>query len=63
MSRHVKPPVFEVVPFTTEQLAAAKEIRTAHGWFDVLTVDRNTVTVIGEFTDARFPKSTILEVR
>ena len=52
------------VPFTPAQFAAAKEVRTRYGWYDVLYVnDADSVAVAGDFGDMRIPAGTILEVR
>jgi len=52
------------VPYTPEQFAAAKEVRTRYGWYDVLyTIDADSVAVAGDFGDVRIPAGTILEVR
>jgi hypothetical protein len=44
-------------------LSTASAVRTHYGWFDLLAVNAETVTINGEFADYRIPKSTILEVR
>ena len=52
------------VPYTPEQFAKAKEVRTRYGWYDVLYVnDADSVAVAGDFGDIRIPAGTILEVR
>jgi len=52
------------VPYTPEQFAKAKEVRTRYGWYDVLYVnDADSVAVAGDFGDMRIPAGTILEVR
>ena len=52
------------VPFTPEQFAKAREVRTRYGWYDVLyTIDAHSVAVAGDFGDMRIPAGTILEVR
>ena len=56
----LKPPV----PFTPEQFAKAREVRTRYGWYDVLyTIDAHSVAVAGDFGDLRIPAGTILEVK
>ena len=55
-----KPPV----PYTPEQFAKAREVRTRYGWYDVLyTIDAQSVAVAGDFGDMKIPAGTILEVR
>jgi len=51
------------VPFTREQLQAARAIRTAYGWHRVIRVNTTTVTVNGDFGDYRVPEKNILEAR
>jgi len=52
------------VPYTPEQFAKAREVRTRYGWYDVLyTIDAHSVAVAGDFGDMRIPAGTILEVR
>lgn len=51
------------VPFTEEDLAAARAVRTHYGWQRVIRVNAKTVTVNGDFGDYRVPKTTILEVK
>ena len=51
------------VPFTREELQAARAIRTAYGWHRVIRVNTTTVTVVGDFGDYRVPEKNILEVR
>jgi hypothetical protein len=52
------------VPFTPEQFAKAREVRTRYGWYDVLYVNvPDSVAVAGDFGDMRIPAGTILEVR
>jgi hypothetical protein len=52
------------VPYTPEQFATAKEVRTRYGWYDVLyTIDADSVAVAGDFGDMRIPAGAILEVR
>ena len=55
-----KPPV----PYTPEQFAKAREVRTRYGWYDVLyAIGADSVAVAGDFGDMRIPAGTILEVR
>jgi len=51
------------VPFTREDLQAARAIRTHYGWHRVIRVNKTTVTVNGDFGDYRVPEKNILEVR
>jgi hypothetical protein len=51
------------VPFTDEELKAARVIRTRFGWAQLLRVNAKTVTVKGAFGDDRIPVASILEVR
>lgn len=51
------------VPFTPEQLKAARAVRTMYGWHRVIRVNTTTVTVNGDFGDYRVPEKNILEVR
>lgn len=51
------------VPFTREDLEAARAIRTFYGWHRVIRVNKTTVTVNGDFGDYRVPEKNILEVR
>lgn len=51
------------VPFTPEQLAAARVVRTVYGWERLVRVNAKTVTVAGDFGDYRTPITAILEVR
>ena len=51
------------VPFTREELQAARVVRTMYGWHRVIRVNAKTVTVSGDFGDYRVPEKTILEVR
>jgi hypothetical protein len=52
------------VPYTPEQFAKAREVRTRYGWYDVLyTIDAHSVAVAGDFGDMRIPAGTILEVK
>ena len=51
------------VPFTHEQLQAARAVRTMYGWHRVIRVNANTVTISGDFGDYRVPEKNILEVR
>ena len=51
------------VPFTDEELAAARVVRTMYGWWRVLRVNGKTVTVAGDFGDMRVPHAQVLEVR
>lgn len=53
----------KAVPFTYEDLRAARAIRTAYGWHRVIRVNTTTVTVNGDFGDYRVPEKNILEVR
>lgn len=57
-AEHTKP-----VPFTREQLQAARAIRTVYGWHRVIRVNTTTVTVVGDFGDYRVLEKNILEVR
>jgi hypothetical protein len=50
------------VPFTPEQLATARAVRTIYGWERVVRVNAKTVTVAGDFGDYRTPIKAILEV-
>jgi hypothetical protein len=50
------------VPFTPEQLKAARAVRTMYGWHRVIRVNTTTVTVNGDFGDYRVPEKNILEV-
>lgn len=51
------------VPFTADELKAARAVRTRYGWYRVLRVNAKTVTVSGDFGDHRIPQTTVLEVR
>ena len=51
------------VPFTPEELRAARVIRTRSGWAQILRVNAKTVTIAGAFGDDRIPVASILEVR
>jgi len=51
------------VPFTPDQLKAARAVRTMYGWHRVIRVNTATVTVNGDFGDYRVPEKNILEVR
>ena len=51
------------VPFTEEELNAARAVRTFYGWHRVLRVNARTITVHGDFGDHRIPKTTVREVR
>lgn len=51
------------VPFTEEDLASARIVRTMYGWQRILRVNAKSVTVVGDFGDYRIPKTTILEVK
>lgn len=53
----------KAVPFTREDLEAARAIRTHYGWHRVIRVNKTTVTVNGDFGDYRVPEANILEVR
>jgi len=48
---------------TTPDLTTATEVCTPYGWYDVIAVNADTVTVSGDFDDFRIPKSKILEVK
>ena len=50
------------VPFSQEQLKAARAVRTMYGWHRVIRVNTTTVTVNGDFGDYRVPEKNILEV-
>ena len=50
------------VPFTPEQLKAARAVRTMYGWHRVIRVNTTTVTVNGDFGDYRVLEKNILEV-
>jgi hypothetical protein len=53
----------KAVPFTEDELKAARVIRTAYGWYRLVRVNAKTVTAKdGEWT-ARVLKNKILEVR
>lgn len=51
------------VPFTREELQAARAVRTYYGWHRVIRVNTTTVTIDGDFGDYRVPEKNILEVR
>ena len=52
------------VPYTPEQFAKAREVRTRYGWYDVLYVnDADSVAVAGDFGDVRIPRGTVIEVK
>lgn len=51
------------VPFTREELQAARVVRTAYGWHRIIRINAATVTVNGDFGDYRIPEKNILEVR
>ena len=51
------------VPFTPEELAVARVVRTRFGWARLLRVNAKTVTIAGAFGDDRIPVASILEVR
>ena len=52
------------VPYTPEQFAKAREVRTRYGWYDVLyTIDADSVAVAGDFGDVRIPRGTVIEVK
>lgn len=51
------------VPFTRDELQAARAIRTHYGWHRVIRINTTTVTVNGDFGDYRVPEKNILEVR
>ena len=51
------------VPFTTDELKAARAIRTAYGWYRVVRVNAKTVTAKDGNWGARVLHSKILEVR
>lgn len=51
------------IPFTREELQAARAIRTAYGWHRVIRVNAKTVTVDDDFGYYRVPEKNILEVR
>ena len=51
------------IPFTREELEAARAVRTLYGWHRVIRVNAKTVTVNGDFGDYRVPEKNILEVR
>lgn len=51
------------VPFTPEELDAARAVRTSYGWQRVIRVNAMTVTIDGDFGQYRIPKTTILEAR
>lgn len=51
------------VPFTPEDLGAARIVRTMYGWERVIRVNAKTVTVLGSFGEYRVPITTLLEVR
>lgn len=51
------------VPFTDEELKAARVIRTRFGWAPVIRVNAKTVTAAGAFGDDRVPIGSILEVK
>lgn len=51
------------VPFTPEELKAARAVRTMYGWDRVVKVNAKTVTVLGDFGNYRVPITNILEVR
>lgn len=51
------------VPFTFDELKAARAVRTRYGWHRVIRVNTTTVTVNGDFGDYRVPEKNILEVR
>jgi crotonobetainyl-CoA:carnitine CoA-transferase CaiB-like acyl-CoA transferase len=53
----------KAVPFTEDELSAARVVRTMYGWERVLRVNTKTVRVHGSFGDYLVPKKTILEVR
>lgn len=51
------------VPFTADDLAAARLIRTRYGWWRILRINRLSVTIAGDFGDHRIPTKQILEVK
>lgn len=51
------------VPFTPEELQAARVVRTMYGWEPVIRINAKSVTVVGDFGDYRVPVANILEVR
>ena len=51
------------VPFTREELLAARAARTYYGWHRIIRVNTTTVTLNGDFGDYRVPEKNILEVR
>jgi hypothetical protein len=51
------------VPFTAEELAAARVVRTRFGWARLIRVNAKTVTIAGAFGDDRVHVASILEVR
>ncbi|WP_457948281.1 hypothetical protein ACTAQI_20230 [Pseudarthrobacter sp. alpha12b] len=53
----------KAVPFSPEELKAARAVRTHYGWDRVVRVNAKSVTVVGDFGDYRVPVSNILEVR
>jgi len=53
----------KAVPFTREELQAARAARTWYGWHRVIRVNTTTVTLNGDFGDCRVPTKNILEVR
>lgn len=60
---HIEREARDRVPYTPEQLAQATEVRTRYGWYDVIQVNPDSVTVSGPLWDIRIPHDTILETR
>lgn len=53
----------KAVPFTADELKAARVVRTAYGWHRVIRVNAKTVTISGDFGDYYVLHKAILEVR
>lgn len=53
----------KAVPYTPEELHAARAVRTHYGWQRVIRVNAKSVTVSGDFGDHRIPTATILEAQ
>lgn len=51
------------VPYTPDELKAARAVRTHYGWDRVVRVNSKSVTVLGDFGNYRVPVTNILEVR
>jgi hypothetical protein len=51
------------VPFTPEELAVARVVRTRFGWARLIRVNAKSVTIAGAFGDDRIPVASVLEVR